>query len=51
MARTENERVRDEQVVNLLHNIWNELKVLNTNIWAVIEQEVEEDEEIENATE
>ena len=51
MERTENERKRDDQMINLLHNIWNELKVLNTNIWAVIEQEIEEDKEIENATE
>ena len=51
MERTENERKRDDQMINLLHNIWNELKVLNTNIWAVIEQEIDEDEEIENATE
>ena len=51
MERTENERKRDDQMINLLHNIWIELKVLNTNIWAVIEQEIEEDEEIENATE
>ena len=51
MERTENERKRDEQMINLLHNIWNELKVLNTNIWAVIEQEIEEDKEIENGTE
>ena len=50
MARTENERKRDDQMINLLHNIWNELKVLNTNIWAVIEQEIEENEEIEDAT-
>tara|TARA_Y100000034_G_scaffold38739_1_gene47696 strand:- start:887 stop:1042 length:156 start_codon:yes stop_codon:yes gene_type:complete len=50
MSRTDNERKRDEQIVNLLHNIWNELKVLNTNIWAVIEQEIEEDKEIEDAT-
>ena len=32
MARTENERTRDEQMVNLLHNIWNELKKLNKNL-------------------
>jgi|3_EtaG_2_1085321.scaffolds.fasta_scaffold83238_4 hypothetical protein len=51
MERTENERKRDDQMINLLHNIWNELKVLNTNIWAVIEQEIEEDKEIENGTE
>jgi len=51
MTRTSGERKRDDQIINLLHNIWNELKVLNTNIWAVIEQEIEEDEEADNATE
>ena len=51
MARTQDEQKRDEQMINLLHNIWNELKVLNTNIWAIIEQEIEEDKEIEDATE
>ena len=29
MARTENERVRDEKIVNLLAKIWEELKKLN----------------------
>jgi len=29
MARTDNERRRDEQIVNLLSNIWEELKKLN----------------------
>jgi hypothetical protein len=51
MERTENERKRDEQMINLLHNIWNELKVLNTNIWAIIEQDIEEDQEEEDGTE
>ena len=51
MARTENERVRDEKVVNLLHNVWNELKVLNTNIWALIQRDIDEDQEEEDATE
>ena len=32
MARTENERKRDEQMVNLLRNIWEELKKLNQNL-------------------
>ena len=30
MARTDNERTRDEKIVNLLHNIWKELKELNS---------------------
>ena len=32
MARTENERTRDEKIVNLLKNMWNELKKLNKNL-------------------
>ena len=32
MERTENERTRDEKIVNLLKNIWNELKKLNQNL-------------------
>ena len=51
MARTDAERQRDNQIINLLNNIWNELKVLNTNIWAIIEHDVEEDQEEEDATE
>jgi len=49
MERTENERKRDDQMINLLHNIWNELKVLNTNIWALIERGVEDDREEDDA--
>ena len=49
MARTGNERKRDDRLINLLSNIWNELKVLNTNIWALIEREVEDDKGIEDA--
>ena len=49
MARTTNERKRDDQLINLLSNIWNELKVLNTNIWALIEREIEDDEGIKDA--
>ena len=30
MPRTDNERTRDEKIVNLLHNIWKELKELNS---------------------
>ncbi len=50
MARTSGERKRDDQVINLLSNIWNELKVLNTNIWALIEREIESDQEEKDAT-
>ena len=50
MARTSDEQKRDDQMINLLSNIWNELKVLNTNIWALIEREIEDDKEIEDAT-
>ncbi len=50
MARTAGERKRDDQVINLLSNIWNELKVLNTNIWALIEREIESDQEEKDAT-
>ena len=32
MARTENERTRDEQIINLLRNIWSELEKLNKNL-------------------
>ena len=32
MARTDNERVKDEKIVNLLAKIWEELKKLNTNM-------------------
>ena len=49
MARTGNERKRDDQLINLLSNIWNELKVLNTNIWALIERGVEDDREEDDA--
>jgi hypothetical protein len=49
MARTGNERKRDDQLINLLDNIWNELKVLNTNIWALIERGVEDDREEDDA--
>ena len=56
MARTENEKTRDTKIVNLLNNIWNELKILNTstynqlstlntNIWAVIENDMDNEEE------
>ena len=31
MARTENERDRDKQIINLLAKIWEELKKLNIN--------------------
>lgn len=31
MARTDNERTRDLQIINLLNNIWKELKKLNSN--------------------
>ena len=31
MSRTDAERKRDNQIINLLTNIWNELKKLNTN--------------------
>ncbi len=50
MTRTSGERKRDDQVINLLSNIWNELKVLNTNIWALIEREIESDQEEKDAT-
>ena len=50
MARTGNEKKRDDQLINLLSNIWNELKVLNTNIWALIEREIENDQEDDNVT-
>ena len=50
MARTSGERKRDDQVINLLSNIWNELKVLNTNIWALIEREIEHNQEEDDAT-
>jgi len=50
MARTSNQRKRDEQLINLLSNIWNELKVLNTNIWALIEREIEGDKEDNDVT-
>ena len=50
MARTGNERKRDDQLINLLDNIWNELKVLNTNIWALIEREIESDKEDSDVT-
>lgn len=50
MTRTSGERKRDDQMVNLLTNIWNELKVLNTNIWALIEREIESDQEEKDAT-
>ena len=32
MARTENERVRDEKIVNLLAKIWEELQKLNVKM-------------------
>ena len=32
MARTHEEVKRDETVINLLNNIWNELKKLNRNM-------------------
>jgi hypothetical protein len=51
MARTGNEKKRDDQLINLLSNIWNELKVLNTNIWALIEREIEGDKEDNDVTE
>jgi len=50
MTRTSGERKRDDQVINLLSNIWNELKVLNTNIWALIEREIEGDKEDNDVT-
>ena len=50
MARTSDEQKRDDQMINLLSNIWNELKVLNTNIWALIEREIENEREEEDAT-
>ncbi len=50
MARTSNQRKRDDQLINLLSNIWNELKVLNTNIWALIEREIESDKEDSDVT-
>ncbi len=50
MTRTSGERKRDDQVINLLSNIWNELKVLNTNIWALIEREIESDKEDSDVT-
>ena len=50
MARTGNEKKRDDQLINLWSNIWNELKVLNTNIWALIEREIESDQEDDNVT-
>jgi hypothetical protein len=50
MARTSNQRKRDDQLINLLSNIWNELKVLNTNIWALIEREIEGDKEDNDVT-
>ena len=30
MSRTDNERTRDDRIVNLLNNIWEELKKLNS---------------------
>jgi hypothetical protein len=50
MTRTSGERKRDDQLINLLSNIWNELKVLNTNIWALIEREIESDKEDSDVT-
>ena len=32
MARTENEKTRDDQIINLLRNIWNELRELRKNM-------------------
>ena len=32
MARTKEEVSRDDAIVNLLNNIWNELKKLNKNL-------------------
>ena len=32
MARTDAERQRDNQIINLLNNIWNELKKMNNNL-------------------
>ena len=32
MERTENEKTRDSQIINLLNNIWQELKKLNSNL-------------------
>ena len=49
MARTSDEQKRDDQMINLLSNIWNELKVLNTNIWVLIEREIEDDQEEDDA--
>ena len=32
MARTQDEITRDDQIINLLKNIWNELKQLNKKL-------------------